>query len=373
VALVDFGQRELTLTVVYFGPLGAGCGTNVRQLHRAQPARGHVELRRIGDSERKDRIWHFSTSLEGELLAGWTVRLRVASVPGGPEVTLDRSAFLSAADGVIFVADARAGRAEDNLSALHDLEASLLAHANDLRSLPLTFQVNQTDAPNARPTARVLEDLDVHGAPHIEALARQGRGVVETFDRMRALVIGRLQESLAEGPATLPLLAAPAAERAADEAVAVAHAAGVAPMRGTPNRHTEEAIVECGPLEGVRALQIVRTELRGADVRIELLVRSSLQTATVPTGGNTGPVARPTGAGMEGAARRTAIVLRAAQASGTGPAQAATAPHQRQSWGRPAQPPPPPRERDLPSVVYGGLGILAGVITGYLLGFVVYG
>lgn len=371
-ALVDFGQRELTLTVVYFGPLGAGCGTNVRQLHRAQPARGHVELRRIGDSERKDRIWHFSTTLEEELLAGWTVRLRVASVPGGPEVTLDRSAFLSSADGVIFVADARAGRVEDNLSALHDLEASLLAHGNDLRALPLTFQVNQTDAPNARPTARVLEDLDVHGAPHVEALARQGRGVVETFDRMRSLVVGRLQESLAEGPATLPLLAAPSAERAADEAKAVAHAAGVAPVRGTPPRHIEEALVECGALEGVRALQIVRSELRGGDIRLELLVRSSLPGVAPPAGGNTGPVARPPGS-VEGAARRTAIVLRAAQAAGTGPAQAPTAPHQRQSWGRPAPPPPPTRERDLPSIVYGGLGILAGVVTGYLLGFVVYG
>ncbi len=354
-ALVDFAANTLTLNVVYFGPRGAGCGTNVRQLHRNQPTRERVELRRVGGEDKKERIWHFALRMDqAPKLGGLEVMLRVASVPSGPDLTLDRDLFLDGVDGIVFVADARANRAEDNLAAMLDLERSLLRFGVELQGVPLVFLVNQTDAANARPAARVLDDLNRWGARAFEGMARQGKGVSEASEAIRQLVLARFGDSAADGQVVLPLTTLPAALRESGEQAVIDHAAtlpqadGTRLADGTRRGLAASADVVLRPPElfGADPLGVVRAEVAGGRLRVELLVRRD-----------------------DGTVRKVTLLVEPGRDDGTPIPEAeqsapssAVAPSTSSSHRVSA-------EGDLSGLTYGVIGALGGLISGVLIGY----
>lgn len=348
-ALVDFAANTLTLNVVYFGPRGAGCGTNVRQLHRNQPTRERVELRRVGGEDKKERIWHFAWRMDpAPKLGALEVLLRVASVPSGPDLTLDRDPFLEGVDGVVFVADARANRAEDNLAAMLDLERSLLRFGVELQGVPLVFLVNQTDAANARPAARVLDDLNRWGARAFEGMARQGKGVSEANEAIRQLVLARFGDSAADGQVVLPLATLPAALRESGEQAVIDHAAMLPQAEGTKRGLAASADVLLRPPElfGADPLGVVRAEVVGGRLRVELLVRRD-----------------------DGTVRKITLLVEPGRDDGTPIPEAeqsvpssAVAPSTSSSHRVSA-------EGDLSGLTYGVIGAGAGLISGLLIGY----
>ncbi|HMV67236.1 MAG TPA: hypothetical protein PKA64_10330 [Myxococcota bacterium] len=346
-ALFDFAKRTLTLNVVYFGPRQAGCGTNVRQLHRTHPARDRVELRRMGSEDKKERIWHFTYRPDpAPAVPGFEVRMRVASVPSAQDLGLQREPFLEGVDGVVFVADARANRAEENVAALHDLEACLVRQGADLAGIPLVFQVNQMDAPNARPLARVMEELNPHGAPAFEALARQGKGVVDTHAALRSLVLARLADQLAPNETPVRLVHVTAAARGAAEDRVLEHAAALPQMPGIP-RDGSEIVVRPAELQQLRPVQVIRCELRAGRLRLETIMRRE-----------DGTVRRLTLLVEPGVDTNTPIPEHDTEPVRTG----GTVP----SGGLAG-------ERDLPGLTYGVVGALGGIVSGFLLGYLVWG
>lgn len=350
-ALVDFAKRTLTLNVLYFGPRQAGCGTNVRQLHRTHPARERVELRRLGSEDKKERIWHFVYRPDpAPVVPGFELKMRVASVPSGPDLGLDREPFLEGVDGVVFVADARANRAEDNLAALFDLEACLARQGIDLGGIPLVFQVNQTDAPNARPLARVMEELNPDGVPSFEALARQGKGVVDTHAALRNLMLARLADQLAPSDAPMRLTHVTPGVRGTAEDRVLEHAATL-PQPAAAARDVMEIVLRPSELQQLRPVQIVRCELRAGRLRLQTLMRRE-----------DGSVRRVTLLIEPGVDSETPIPAHEAETVRPGAASTNTA-----TPGRTG------RERDLPGLTYGVIGAVGGLVSGYLLGYIVFG
>ncbi len=354
-ATVDFANRTLSLHLCWFGPTQSGCGTNVRQLHRLLRAREKTDLRRVGGGkDRTERSWQFRCQPEGvPPLAGWEIVVHLCSVPGGEDVALDRDALLRGVDGLVFVADARAHRAQANLGAIIDLERLLLRQGLALADLPLMFQVNQTDAANARPAARVLEDLDPFGMPWFEAMARQGRGVKETWDGLLAAVGARLRDNLPTDQAVLPLTAVPLAERDIADSRIARHV-GALPgqdrddLLGSVLPPTAEIVLRSPDLQGQTPLRHVRSSMQGNRLRVEGVFRKS-----------------------DGDLRKLALLIEAGSA----------APEQSTHSAIPIAQPPvnrvplavsgnPPGE--LPRLAYGVLGTAAGIVSGLSLGYLLF-
>lgn len=349
-AVVDFSANTLTLSVIYFGPRGAGCGTNVRQLHRAQPTRERVELRRAGGEDKKERIWHFVHRLEAVPQVGqFESRMMVASVPSGPDLTIDREPFLAGVDGIVFVADARANRADDNFAALLDLERSLLRQGLDLEGMPLVFQVNQSDAPNARPAARVVEDLNLWGARIVEGMARQGKGVVESHDAIRALVIERLVDRVADESVPVALTHLNAAQRESGEQVVIDHATAL-PQLESGRRGlgaANEIVLRPPELMGHEPLGVVRAEVMGGRLRVDALMRRE-----------------------DGSVRKLGLLVEPGRDDGTPipePATETTVVASAQTPVRHAA------ERDLSNITYGVIGWFGGLLSGILAYYIVFG
>lgn len=90
---------------------------------------------------------------------------------------------------MVFVADCRADRADDNLASLAELRASSSSHGIDLAQLPVVVQLNHSDAPTAASAAAVATPLitwhaDPAAVPVHMSAAPSGLGV---FDRLKSI------------------------------------------------------------------------------------------------------------------------------------------------------------------------------------------
>jgi signal recognition particle receptor subunit beta len=180
VAVVDFSERQLTLKLVYYGPPLSGKTSNLRVLYDKVDRLNRGRLMTL--DTRDDRTLFFDLlpiffRVEGRT-SSFSVRIKVYTVPGQPVHESTRKIVLAGTDGVVFVADSSPGAADANLQAWGSLTTNLAAFALD--RVPVVVQYNKRDLAD-----RVaLEHAERFGDPTrhlLEACARKGDGVVETF------------------------------------------------------------------------------------------------------------------------------------------------------------------------------------------------
>jgi mutual gliding-motility protein MglA len=198
--LVNFTTREITCKLVYYGPGRSGKTSNLLYIHGRVPAdrRGNM----VSLATQSDRTLFFDfLPLELGVIAGFTTRFQLYTVPGQVYYNATRRLVLQGADGVVFVADSQARRFEDNLESLQNLQENLLDQGVDVRQLPLVLQYNKQDLPpDLILNHSDLDDaLNFRSVPSHAADALHGTGVFETLKTLSSLVLQRLS---AETPAS---------------------------------------------------------------------------------------------------------------------------------------------------------------------------
>lgn len=195
-ARIDSAQRRLICKLVYYGPGGAGKTTNLRAVHARAPAerRGKpVALAAEGDQA----VIFDLLPLELGVVQGFSVTQRLYTVPGRPRCAADRRRILVGVDGVVFVADSDPTRLRDAVSSYEELLDQLRAVGKDPARTPLVLQYNKRDLPHALPADDMDRVLNARGDPAFEAVATEGRGVLETLRALSRLVLSRCREELA--------------------------------------------------------------------------------------------------------------------------------------------------------------------------------
>jgi mutual gliding-motility protein MglA len=176
VAQVDFTERQLTLKLVYYGPPLSGKTSNLRALHAKVDKLNRGRLMTL--DTRDDRTLFFDLLPIFFRTSSFSFRIKVYTVPGQPVHEATRKVVLAGADGVVFVADSSSAQHQANRASWRNLTANLAAFALD--KIPVVVQYNKRDLPDAVP----LETLDRFGEPArpiVEACAKEGAGVVQTF------------------------------------------------------------------------------------------------------------------------------------------------------------------------------------------------
>jgi hypothetical protein len=358
-AIIDFANRDITAKVTYFGPPGAGVSTNVRRLHALLAGARMSGLRHFGTGSDDELTWCFDYAPnEGGQITRFDLRVRVFSLQAGREWEAHRDEVLAGTDAVVFVADARAEKAAANQSAMLELEYSLARQGADLAAIPVVIQVNHSDAATARPSHRVVRNINPYGFPVIPSVARDGKGVLATHNEAIGATLSRLRDNLAGDGVILTLTAVSRAERERDEAIIRRHLAAIdreAPRRErggmravnypppTPDFHVREI-----PMRDHRLIEVIRAELKGRRIWIDFLAESRADepvtrrwTVVVDTSGEAAPESEPD-------------AVEETQA----PAPAA--------WATTGNEPPHP------SLWYGIAGLVGGMISGVLLGYLVF-
>lgn len=177
---LDFGAREMTVKLVYYGPALSGKTTNLQALHVAADPKATGRLMTLETKD--DRTLFFDLlPLTFRSKKGLSVRVKVFTVPGQVIHASTRRLVVQGADGVAFIADSQIAETDHNTESFLDLRANLKANGLNLRQMPLIIQFNKRDMPNVRTEAE-LEQLAKQGRePVYLAVATKGHGVVESF------------------------------------------------------------------------------------------------------------------------------------------------------------------------------------------------
>jgi mutual gliding-motility protein MglA len=195
VSLVNFTTREITCKIVYYGPGRSGKTTNLHYIYGRVPdsRRGRM----VSLATQTDRTLFFDfLPIDLGQISGFTTRFQLYTVPGQVYYNATRRLVLQGADGVVFVADSQARQLDENLESLQNLQANLLDHAVDIRTMPLVMQYNKQDLPRELILqALELDDaLNFRGVPSFAADALHGNGVFETLKAITELVLRRLSQ-----------------------------------------------------------------------------------------------------------------------------------------------------------------------------------
>ncbi|HKQ61709.1 MAG TPA: ADP-ribosylation factor-like protein, partial [Candidatus Polarisedimenticolaceae bacterium] len=179
-ALWSRADRTLHAKIVYYGPALGGKTTNLEVLHRITDPQRTTELLSIKTAEDRTLFFDLLPFDFGEIL-GHQVAIKLYTVPGQVRYEASRRVVLAGVDAVIFVADSSANREEQNRWSLQNLVLNMRANRIEPAAVPLVYQFNKQDLPDAQSPEQVARSLGIPAGRGVPAVAREGRGVLETF------------------------------------------------------------------------------------------------------------------------------------------------------------------------------------------------
>lgn len=192
---INWQLRELNLKIVYYGPALSGKTTNLEQIYARIDPRRRSEL--VSLKTHEDRTLYFDfLQLELGKIAGLTPKIQLYTVPGQVYYEASRRIVLRGVDGIVFVADANLTRLSENIESWENLKSNLAALQIPMPTVPIVVQCNKRDLPNAMPAEYIKTALQMNGLPIYEAIAMQGKGVLDTLKAIVTGVVNAAQREL---------------------------------------------------------------------------------------------------------------------------------------------------------------------------------
>ncbi len=194
----NHSHRTLYAKLVYYGPALGGKTTNLQSLHRLSDPRLTTKLLSVQTADDRTLFFDLLPFDLGEIL-DYKVAVKLYTVPGQVRYDATRRVVLSGADAVVFVADSSRGREVENRGSLENLRVNLRANRLDPATVPVLFQFNKQDLPEAAKPAEVARWLGVDPALGFPAIATEGKGVLETFMAACRMMLHKLTALAARG------------------------------------------------------------------------------------------------------------------------------------------------------------------------------
>lgn len=196
-ATLNEETKEVQLKLVFAGASLSGKTSNLIQVHGLLNEAQRGDLISLNTSA--DRTLFFDyLPVSPMLIEGYQTKFLLYTVPGQVVYNATRELVLRGVDGLVFVVDSHPARWEDNLSALRNLAATLENNGKDLRQMPIVYQYNKRDLPDAVPLGQLEDALNPYHFPYVEAAASTGHGVMEALDVVSSEVLRRFHAERAE-------------------------------------------------------------------------------------------------------------------------------------------------------------------------------
>jgi signal recognition particle receptor subunit beta len=188
---INHENREINCKVIYFGPARSGKTTNLQYVSRRTPSAKRGELLVLAGDDERTSYFDFLPLFLGPIRQFQT-HLHLYALPGDLVFDHHRRLILKGLDGVVFIADSRRERLDENLEALDTMKHLLWDDGYDLAQVPAVIQYNMRDCADALPVAELGRLLNPDHRPAYAATARTGQGVIETLKAISHLVLARL-------------------------------------------------------------------------------------------------------------------------------------------------------------------------------------
>ena len=184
-------EKVLVAKLVYYGPALGGKTTNLQALHGITDPRGTHKLVSLKTADDRTLFFDLLPFDLGRIF-GYTVTLKLFTVPGQVRYDGTRRLVLAGADAVIFVADSSRSRRDECRTSFENLRYNMRANRLDPARVPVLLQCNKQDLPDAASPEEVAGWLGLPGQEAFPAVAVHGRGVLETFVAAARRMLERL-------------------------------------------------------------------------------------------------------------------------------------------------------------------------------------
>ena len=191
-SFINHNAKEIHCKIFYYGPSLGGKTTNLQWVYQKSADDQKSKLIALNTEIERTLFFDFLPLNIGDI-RGYKTRFHLYTVPGQVVYDASRRLILKGLDGVIFVADSQIERMEENAEALRNLQANLEKQGYDIREVPLVMQYNKRDLPNVASLAEMRSMLNLYNAPEFEAVASEGRGVMESLKTVSKSILNVLK------------------------------------------------------------------------------------------------------------------------------------------------------------------------------------
>jgi signal recognition particle receptor subunit beta len=226
--LVNYAGKEINAKLVYYGPGLSGKTTNLEFIYTSVPATHRGKMVSMKTKTERTLFFDFLPLDLGDL-GGYRTRFLLYTVPGQVYYNATRKLVLKGVDAVVFVADSKRAKMDENRESLQNLQDNLRELSLDLAQIPWVLQYNKRDLPDAASIEELNRALNPGNVPFVPAIASRGEGVFDTFKEVSKLLLKSLSKNL--GPS---VLSRPAARATARPVASVEAAPAVAPPPQAP-------------------------------------------------------------------------------------------------------------------------------------------
>lgn len=195
-AVVNHETKEVTFKIVYCGTPVGGKTTNLSYIHSRIESDQRGDLVSLATSTDRTLFFDF-LPINTVVINGYSTRFMLYTIPGQVCYNATRQLVLKGVDGIVYVSDSAAERMAENLAGLQTLRKNLADNGLSLDQIPLVFQYNKRDLPNAAPVS-YLEFLLNNGASRrlsFEACAQTGYNVFATLNAVAEQVLQKFHQA----------------------------------------------------------------------------------------------------------------------------------------------------------------------------------
>lgn len=185
---INYESKEVVFKLVYYGPGMSGKTTNLVRIHQSLAEHLRGEMVTLDTAEERTLFFDF-LPLELGRIEGYGIKFNMYTVPGQSYYEASRRLILDGVDGVVFVADSRPLRLEENLASYRAMVDNLQSYELDPRTFPTVLQYNKRDCEQPLPVGTLERELGLNGVEVVEAVATRGAGVLETIRAISRQVI----------------------------------------------------------------------------------------------------------------------------------------------------------------------------------------
>lgn len=190
---LDLNNKQLVFKIVYFGPGMSGKTTNLLFIHKKIFDRYKGEMVILDTEEERTLFFDFFPVSLGSI-QGFSLKIHLYTIPGQIYYEASRRIILEGADGVVFVADSKVDRLDENIDMYRRMLTNLDSFGVDISTFPIVLQYNKRDFEDLIPLGKIEEILDLPEDVLVtESVATTGSGVMRTLQLISKEVIRNFQ------------------------------------------------------------------------------------------------------------------------------------------------------------------------------------
>ena len=197
-SVIDYHKREINYKIVHYGVPMAGKCFSLDLIHASVPPelRGkRVRSSYISGGTKNIESFDFKLPKLSPELKVFSRRFYLYTINGSVFYDYIRTKILEDVDGIVFVVDSQVERMEYNSEMLQRLDEGLKEHGYDINTIPLVFQYNKRNYPNAASVEDIRKVLNLGKRPEFEAIVSnefgeiEGQGVLDALKTVIKLIL----------------------------------------------------------------------------------------------------------------------------------------------------------------------------------------